>query len=1750
MGTYKNKTDRKYPFHEGDIVLISPTLVHDTEWTEGVVSSYVEKGLMGEIVTAQTADGQLYFGAPELFKLERAFEDEVRPQIVLDPSVTNHDDDIIEALKRVDEHPVSKKHLFLILCAANLLNAAVKTQHYKRKISYASIKPKVQKLASFCIEHHSDKDFIEQLYIEGSGACVYIRCYGLQFSFHNVNMDETLQNFAKSSKNKMVPWDGVRLQMIASQLFKMANESFLRNLDEIVIRDRINALVESYKSDETDVVVNSKQSGIIGLISADYKIGDAIRIACQLGIKEGIIQEFLDSRIKLIPIRGGRPFYIKDDSINDWEEYVSCEQLDDIIHSTQPTESLNFYKPETTQSPDTAIAENENVRFVLLASVARHFNVDSTNVISALKEIGVEVSDSPITSIPTEVLPLLANYYKSESDKNQGNIIDSDIDSSLKPRYDFVSKMSEVYELEAIDADAIISTNAVIVEIQKDSVLVKTDDGNYVHALKGPFVGYSKSACEEGKRVHCWNVNNSGFSHQTILEMTYGELLERLQRAVDTKPKARVYVMFVIIAFIKSMSTTKESKRLLSEMRNQTVLLRDNIDTVVTQNPISQESVYDETLYNFIVSKVTENISSDTAKIKALQQEYTQQYGATVKRKLIKQIINELYPIVEQIDDDIEIPANCHIYKYFKYYRNGAAKDDVSGEIRFNDSVVVEQELVEELQFFDSRKPGVLPIPAICIYKKQAGQDFATFITKPGKTSEIKKRIEKLRLSGRSAVADELEKYILSKGYVVSANTTDPEDSATILEQARKHRLIKHLDEAERLFKVLIEREYELDAVVKDLATIYQERHQYDLAIQLMHDNLDKFENKVKAYNWLASLYLGNKDFKGALTILQQALQVIPSSELTPKQRAYIEKQIKICSNKKGKKTYFGIPSRLVRNDAENNESEILSFVADKSFDEQILYLRQRQGELRESPEVVKYYLEQIKLIEEKRGITETDKELVADYCRFKARNLFFDKKADSAREYLLEAIRLIPNNPVNYYNYLKSICMSSDRVVETYQDDKYDFAKIFDENHIEQNEESLRIIFELLSVNSQNSRTIVRYLYQNEGYRDWICEELEVDDSNITPESFIDYLFAEIKDRKEEQHLFENSLSALLEKDNAFEILSYVVNISTFPVNISSSNVSMLKTFAELCNLYFDVSKIQSFEDQNNFLNTKCKDAKKSLQSQLLSIPTQISIFTIMPLLIKVDVMIGEYVNKNYEASLPNPVVSAADDAYYDNGVLEIQLKVSNNNSLASNMYSPSIKLIQINDNSVSCAEYEFGKNIGGGNSEVAPFTTKNVVVDTDIVKVAYVLYYQDALSKPYESSGTVEISIGHGENFIPFENPFLGNVKGNAVKDKTMFYGRDEKINTICKFVQEQNKGYVLWGQKRSGKSSVLYHITKQLIDDGNAFAVYFSLGMNIIQDSSSEKESLANLYYTILSEIGRAIKLVNRDVYKEKVGILRRAELDQYPQQTFQETLDQYRDVIHDDLHYKYDRIILVIDEFTYLYYFLIQKQISPGIMLEWKRLIEADYFSFVFAGQDAMPRFMDEYKNIFGSMESEELTYIDESSARDLIEKPIWDENKNASRYNKEAVDRIVQLTACNPFYIQILCSEMVKYAHKRQRVPITVLDVNELVKQILSDESTISRKDFDNLVSCGEAKLDIISADQSIAVLKAIAFNTRNSEYCDLEEVKVYQDEELMDKIVGELRRRRVIVSDPNYINQNRVKIVVELFKLWLLKHHE
>lgn len=80
---------------------------------------------------------------------------------------------------------------------------------------------------------------------------------------------------------------------------------------------------------------------------------------------------------------------------------------------------------------------------------------------------------------------------------------------------------------------------------------------------------------------------------------------------------------------------------------------------------------------------------------------------------------------------------------------------------------------------------------------------------------------------------------------------------------------------------------------------------------------------------------------------------------------------------------------------------------------------------------------------------------------------------------------------------------------------------------------------------------------------------------------------------------------------------------------------------------------------------------------------------------------------------------------------------------------------------------------------------------------------------------------------------------------------------------------------------------------------------------------------------------------------------------------------------------------------------------------------------------MPRFMDDFQNVFASMHPQELTYIDEKSARELIEEPIWNKKKNSSRYQPDAVDEIIKLTACSPFYIMIICSELGKICSSKK-----------------------------------------------------------------------------------------------------------------------
>ena len=76
-------------------------------------------------------------------------------------------------------------------------------------------------------------------------------------------------------------------------------------------------------------------------IKEDFNIGDPIRIACGLGIKEGYIIDIKEDRIKLRPFEAGRkPISIAIDNISAFEEAFPTYESTNLDSVSIPPQSV------------------------------------------------------------------------------------------------------------------------------------------------------------------------------------------------------------------------------------------------------------------------------------------------------------------------------------------------------------------------------------------------------------------------------------------------------------------------------------------------------------------------------------------------------------------------------------------------------------------------------------------------------------------------------------------------------------------------------------------------------------------------------------------------------------------------------------------------------------------------------------------------------------------------------------------------------------------------------------------------------------------------------------------------------------------------------------------------------------------------------------------------------------------------------------------------------------------------------------------------------------------------------------------------------------------------------------------------------------------------------------------------------------------------------------------------------------------
>lgn len=603
----------------------------------------------------------------------------------------------------------------------------------------------------------------------------------------------------------------------------------------------------------------------------------------------------------------------------------------------------------------------------------------------------------------------------------------------------------------------------------------------------------------------------------------------------------------------------------------------------------------------------------------------------------------------------------------------------------------------------------------------------------------------------------------------------------------------------------------------------------------------------------------------------------------------------------------------------------------------------------------------------------------------------------------------------------------------------------------------------------------------------------------------------------------------------------NWLTQLDTSRLNIITSDIyDVLAT-------YLRQSGYRDKERSYNFAKAQINQLINEIKEK----PTKFSYEGFIPLLEKIEILLEKSFKAVEAASTPKVKISILGEASVvgNDNIVPIQITVENSKD-SSPIRDIKIEIKNSEDiyflsknnihyDSVDGGEYAIFKL----NVQISEQIIKDKAATLDVI-CDYKIRNQE---EPVSIKEQLSLRLYSEDEFETIDNPYAPIADGGPVTDKRMFYGRDDFINNrITAILNADSKQIIIYGQKRSGKSSVLHHLKQGLEATDRALCIDFSLGL-IIKELNE-----FTFYHKILSSINRELRL--RRAKKENVPNFECPSLEEFknknihnPANGFTEYIEDFKINCLETEGWEDKKLVIMIDEFTYLYTAIRNGSTSNTIMKQWKAITQNENakFSVVLVGQDVVPSFKKEdyAKNAFGVIEDIRLTYLDIEDARNLIEEPILNKN-GESRFIGRAVDTIIDYTSRNPYYIQIFCARLVDYMNSKKILRVTEADIKEVAETFIEGSQALAPEKFDNLIRAGEEH-DFIEFDDEpvIKILRQIAIGSKNIGICSRDNISL-EDKQLEDMILSHLVDREVLECKQG----NNYKIQVKLFQEWLLKH--
>ncbi|WP_445248152.1 AAA family ATPase [Microcoleus sp. OTE_8_concoct_300] len=280
--------------------------------------------------------------------------------------------------------------------------------------------------------------------------------------------------------------------------------------------------------------------------------------------------------------------------------------------------------------------------------------------------------------------------------------------------------------------------------------------------------------------------------------------------------------------------------------------------------------------------------------------------------------------------------------------------------------------------------------------------------------------------------------------------------------------------------------------------------------------------------------------------------------------------------------------------------------------------------------------------------------------------------------------------------------------------------------------------------------------------------------------------------------------------------------------------------------------------------------------------------------------------------------------------------------------------------------------------------------------------------------------------------DSPYIIGVP--LTEQQEIFTGRADIGTRIEQLLLDGRRPpLLLYGQRRMGKTSLLNNLGRLL--PSTIIPMFVDL-----QGPVSSTTDYAGFLYNIARSMANSAQRQSAFTLPS----LKRETLQDDPFTRFDEWLDEVEQALQPNI------ALLALDEFEALDNAITKGRFDEEDVLGMLRhLIQhRPRFKVLLAGSHTIEEFQ-RWASYLINVQVVHLSYLKQPEARQLIEQPVKD---FTLRYELNAVDRVLQLTRCHPFLIQLLCAEIIALKNEQDpsiRRLATLADVEAAIPEALS-----------------------------------------------------------------------------------------------------